>query len=325
MRPQLSLHLEGGHLLAELRSHRELTWSAGCAVAGADDLESAIIEMGQLPAVHDAKAEIWIAIGEPVLQSRSLHDMPHLSTTDLRLLVGRHSDRYFRKNGVSLVTSARWEQRAQRLRSWRARAVAIEEPWVSAVERGSERAGLRLRSIQPVGQPQLILQSSQSQATQLVRHRRECRRLALAVLLAWLAAFAVLMLRQQSDLAWLQEEEARLTEPARAVSDAERRMHEASVAIATVRQSAQRRGSALRTLASVLAALPDSAYLTTFHWTADGAGAMTGAAPDAASMLASMEGDAALEGPRLDGAAVRDSVNGVVHQRFSIKFGRARP
>jgi hypothetical protein len=325
VRPQLRLHFEGGHLLAELRGNRGLTWSAGCAVADAGDLEAAIIEMGQVPAVHEAKAEIRIAIGEPVLQSRSLHDMPHLSATDLRLLVGRHSDRYFRKNGVPLVTSARWEQRARRLRSWRARAVATEEPWVSAVERGAERAGLGLRAIQAAGQPRLILQSAQSAAIRRARHRRELRRLVLAVVLAWLATFTVLMLRQQSDLAWLRDEETRLAEPARAVSDVQRRMHEASAAIAAVRQSALRRESALLVLGSVLAALPDSAYLTAFHWEESGAGAMTGAAPDAASMLATMEGNIVLKEPRLDGAAMRDSVDGAVHQRFVIKFGSARP
>ncbi|HET7603048.1 MAG TPA: hypothetical protein VFK36_08535 [Gemmatimonadales bacterium] len=170
-----------------------------------------------------------------------------------------------------------------------------------------------------------MLQSAKALARRRQMERRLSRRMIGGCCLVWLAAAGVSALRQQLDLRWLRQEQARLTVPATAISEARRRLHDAMRSVTAVRDHASHRGAVLASLVDVLNAMPDSAYLQSFRWRADGSGSLSGAGPDAAGVLARLEAVTTLPAPRMQGAAAADVTSGVRQEHFTIRFGNAEP
>ena len=278
-----------------------------------------------LETLRRARPTIQVRVGPPVAQSRRLHELPRIGQHDLAMLVARHSGRYFRKNGIPLVTSARWARRGPASGAPSAIAAAAEEPWIIAIESALEASAPNRFQIVPTEAPDLVLQSAKALARRRHVERGLTRRLVAGCCLVWLAAAAVSVLRQQLDLRWLRQEQARLTAPATAVSQARRRLHDAMRSVTAVRDHASHRGAVLASLVDVLNAMPDSAYLQSFRWRADGSGSLSGAGPDAADVLARLETVTRLPAPRMQGAAAADVTSGVRQEHFTIRFGNAEP
>jgi hypothetical protein len=90
------------------------------------------------------------------------------------------------------------------------------------------------------------------------------------------------------------------------------------------RQDGERSAVVVR-VASIAAALPDSAYLTSLGLDVNGAGEMTGMAPRAATVVSALERRGAVIGPRLIGSAVRDLMGEGELERFAVTFGAGEP
>jgi hypothetical protein len=254
-----------------------------------------------------------------------LHDLPKVGRDDLGTLIARHSGRYFRKNGIPLVTSAKWARRGSASGSPSAIAAAAEETWITAIEAAFMESGRDRVRIAPVEQPDLVLRSAKAQAHSARLERRLVQRLIAACCLMWLAAAGVSAVRQELDLRWLREEQARLAAPTAAVSQARRRLHDAIRSVSAIREHENHRAAALSSLVAVLNSLPDTAYLQGFQWSDDGRGWVTGAGPDAAEVLARLEQRARLPRPRMQGVAAADVTDGVRREHFTVRFGEVEP
>ncbi len=120
----------------------------------------------------------------------------------------------------------------------------------------------------------------------------------------------------------MNRELAALQAPLAAALDARREMRDAAATIQAVRDAQASRGGAAAALAAVTAALPDSAVITSFTWSADGMGALSGDARRAADVLARFERTNALPNPRFDGAITGEMIGGREWERFTILFSR---
>jgi hypothetical protein len=322
---RLEIRVERGHLLASLRNRSGVTWGAGCAASTPDALHAGLAEMLALAPIRRASPRVQVLIGAPVVQCRLLHGLPKVGQRDLVTLVARHPGRYFRKNGIPLVTNARWAGRRSPQVSGSAISVAVEEPWITAIEAALEKHGGLPYHIVPAEQPSLALRSVKAQARLQQWERRRCIRLAVGCGLVWLAAGAVSVLRQQLDLRWLRQEQVHLAPAAAAVLEARQRLHEAMTSVSAIRDHESHRTAVLASLTAVLDALPDTAYLRGFQWNADGSGSVNGAGPDAAEVLAHLEAISMLQRPQLQGPAERDPQAGTGQERFDIRFGATEP
>ena len=323
MRSRLDISVEAGRLVASLRSRTAVVWAAGCPAATPDELQAGLREMLSLETIRRARPVVQVRIGSPVIQCRLLHDLPKVGRQDLVSLVARHSGRYFRKNGIPLVTSARWAPRVSTYGCPSAIAAAVEESWITAIEASLTECGCDQAHVTPAEQPDLMLRSAKALARRAQSEHRLSRRLVAACGLIWLVAAGVLVLRQELDLRWLREEQARMAAPATAVSQARRRLHDAMRSVSAIREHGDHRAAALSSLVAVLNALPDTAYLQAFQWTSDGRGSVSGAGPDAADVLAQLEQRAMLPEPRMQGVAAADVADGVRREHFTIRFGEA--
>src|SRR5581483_112977 len=116
-------------------------WAGEAAYGGLGDLTDAI---GRLASEggHGCK-RIEVAIERPLVQLRTLSDLPRVPERALVELVALQSRRFFRRNGKPLVVDAVWVGKGV------AHAAAVEEPLVDAISAGARAAGLELNSIAP--------------------------------------------------------------------------------------------------------------------------------------------------------------------------------
>ncbi len=266
-----------------------------------------------------SRAMVRAVLEPPLVQLRSLTDLPPVRPADLAALVAGQARRFFRGNGHPLVTDAVWLTPANGSRV--ARAAAAEEPWLDAIVAGARAAGLVLETIGVSGAPALALLPSNERASRRRSTQMRLRRLGVAAAATWLLAAGGFMARLTLERRRVNRELASVQAPVAAVLDARRELGEAAATVQTIRDAQAARGGAVAALAAVTAALPDSAVVTAFTWSADGTGALSGDARRAGEVVARLERRNAIQNPRFDGAITREVVGGREWERFTILFG----
>jgi hypothetical protein len=309
----------GAHrLIAEARCGTRVVWTGEAAWEAAADLASVLGELVAAPEVKRSFRTLSVVVERPLVQIRRLTDVPPVRARVLKALVQTQAARYFRKNGIPLVTDARW---AGRRGDRAAQLCAMEAPLLEALASGAQAAGLRLVSVVPADGIGLSLLPPSSRAAHLIRLRRSTLRWAVAALVAWSVVAATSLGRLTLERQRVDRELQRLEQPAAALQALRQDMRSAREMLAAV-DAAERAGRDLsRQLADVAAAVPDSAFLSALTLTAAGNGTVTGYARRASEVAARFDRAAGLRAPRLEGRLTRELLLGREWDRFTMAFG----
>ena len=316
----LRLRVGRATLRAEAVRRDTVTWSAESRYADLTELSDAIARLAAEPPRPCGR--LAVALERPLVQLRTLTDLPPVKPQALAALVAHQAGRFFRKNGKALATDAVWvDNGAARV----TRAAAVEEPIVEAIVAGARAAGLSIDSIAPADEaaPLVLLPTAEWAARQRAE-RLLTRRLAIGTASLWLAVGVLFGARLAWERRAVERELAVLAGPLGAVLAARRELREAEATVRAVTRGGPTRGQSVAVLGAVAAALPDSALLTSFTWRSDGSGVMSGLARRAADVAAGLERSNAVSGPRLEGPAIRETLGGREWERFAIVFGRDR-
>ena len=148
-------------LRAEAVQRSTVIWSAESVYAGLTDLSDAIAFLAAEPPRPCGR--LVVALERPLVQLRTLTDLPPVKPEALAALVAHQAGRFFRKNGKPLATDAVWVGNGG-VRV--ARAAAVEEPVVEAIVAGARTAGLSVEGIAPADDaaPLLLLPTSERAA-----------------------------------------------------------------------------------------------------------------------------------------------------------------
>jgi len=318
-RPGTTLRLIVGRsiLRAEAIEHDEVVWAGEAGYADVTELTDAIGRLASEP--PQACRRLLVTLDRPPAQLRTLRDLPPVKPRHLTALVAQQAGRYFRKNGLPLVTDAAWVGKSA---PGVACAAAVEEPLVEAIAAGARAAGLWLEAISPMDAAttlSLLPRSERESRDRAARTRT--RQLGLATCSLWLSACALFVCRLAWERRAVERELAALQKPIAAVLDARRELRDAEATLNAVTAAERERGRSLQMLATVTAALPDSSVLTSLSWSTDGSGVLVGAARHAADVVVRLDRTGTLAGVRLGGPVVPDQVAGRDWERFSILFG----
>lgn len=317
MKCALRLRLGRSVARAELVFRGEVLWAAEARYTTPEELEEAVSRLAAEKSLPARPRALLVELEPPLAQVRTIRGLPPVRASQLRALVATQAARFFRRNGKPLVTDACWTGPKGR-REGTARAAAAEEPWLDAVIRGAELAGVVVEAVRPAGTPvelRLDLMPPAERRRRRARALFSLRRLAGAAALAWLAAAGVFLARLRAERAEVDREIARLEPSARALGAARRAVADAARVVETLEGAASARGRVLAHLAALAAALPDSAFVTRLDIDAGGSGEMSVTARPSAGVAL---------GSRLQGAVVRETIAGRDWERFVIAFGPAR-
>lgn len=318
-RARLTISLLPGRIRAEARRGATTVWSAEAGYGSMDELGEAIARLTAEAADARPPRSVLVRIHRPLVQRRTLNDLPPVPQRLLPALVAGQAGRFFRKNGVPLITDARWTGSGGKRVS--AHAVAVEETIVGAVQAGAAAAGLRLDDIVPEGETMslsLLPAAVRRQRRRAVRY--SLLRLGLVVAGAWIVVAALYVGRLSEQRKSVESELAALARPMAALMDLKREMRGARQAIEAVEDRDHRRVVALEALAGITAALPDSSFLSSFTLDSLGRGHVTGLARRTTAVLAALDRSPGLRRVQLVGSVGREIMGGVEWERFTIGF-----
>ena len=304
---------------AEVVRGGSVVWTAESGFASREDLAAALAALGQEPAATDRVRAARVELESPVAQIRTLADLPPVRRPALRALVAHQAGRLFRRNGAPLVTDAMWKPRARGVPRV-ALAAAAEEPWVEAILEGLRVAGIEAATVSPAGAGLELLPPAERKMRREAAGRRT-RRLAVTAALLWGVTGLLAVHRSSRKSASIDRELAGLAPAAAAARRVRQEYDGAEAMITTLEAAARRRGALTARAASVLAALPDSAYLTSLHLRDDATGEISGAARRPLDVVAALDRARAVAGPRLAGSGVRIPVGGQDYESFTVRFG----
>mgnify|MGYP000031549870 CR=1 FL=1 len=316
----LELTLERGRLRAELNRRGRSLWQAEAPFDSPTDLANLIAALPGQEGFDPSVRRVRVTLTSPLVQRRTLRDLPPVSPGALREMIAQQQQRFFRRNGHPLLTNARWlpsERSAPRV----AEAVAIESPWLEALGEGVQHAGLRLERVGVNDSPLTLLPPDEAMRRARAA-RRHLRWLGAACVACWLGALALhvgtLMLADRR----LAAERTQLERPATALRQARRELSTAAGVVATVQQTAARREAMQLVVARIVKALPDSAYLATITLDSSGNGALTGAARQSSAVVARLDRADQLPAVKLDGEPMAGGPGD--WERFTILLGKGR-
>jgi hypothetical protein len=202
-----------------------------------------------------------VVLHPPLVQVRTLHDLPRVSERDLRLLITRQQERFFRRVDGEVVVGAKSVERAG---DHVVHAAAADLSLLERLEAAASRAGLRVNSIaaasEDAGKP---IELRTPTLDRRVRRRGWVRRGALVALAmsGWIAYTAVYVGDLVMDERWVRAELSLLDESMDRLLAVEERITSFSpVADAFVRQ-ADSRAHLTPLLTRVATTLPRDTHL----------------------------------------------------------------
>lgn len=263
---------------------------------------------------------VHVVFGDSIIQRRTLRDLPRVRAGILRELVQAQQKRYFRRNGRTLVTDARWTEAADDAGRCVA-AVAVDERLAEAVLEGISQAGLVVeRASDTAGTFRLVPDGVR--ALRLEQQRRQARRLLAVALVMWLCAGitygVALRLRERA----LDTELARLAPAMASLREARRKIGQAEGWVGAVDAMGHSRDAMRLNLGRILLSLPDSSYLTSLTLGEDGTASLSGTAREATGVAARIEQRTGLSNVHIDGTPLIVASPGRRWERFSIRTGR---
>lgn len=315
----LRLHVGREKVQAVAEHHGRVTWAGEAGYASLEDLTDTIARLAADPAERCRR--VAVALERPIVQLRTLRDVPPVKERELARLVAHQPGRFFRKNGTPLVTDATWVKNGT---GRVAHAAAVEEPVVEAIVAGARAAGLVVQRIAPAEREDgLMLLSTSERAARTRTDRRVLIGLAVANAAMWTVVIGLVVGRLVWERRSLDRQLATLQTPLAALLAARHELRDAETTIQALGDASRTRGEGIAMIGAVTAALPDSAFLTSLTWYSDQSGLLTGVARRAGDVLARLERTHALPTPRFEGAVVREAFAGRDWERFTIKFGRS--
>lgn len=317
---RLLLRVAPGLVRAELTANGAAAWAAETRFdeADAEDLGHVIAMLAaELPSGGRLAADVCLLA--PLTQTRHVTGVPPVrGNRVLNDLVANQTPRYFRRNGHSLATSARWT-------TTRAKgdviAAAVEQRWLDAIGSGLALAGIVERTI--ATEPEaggLRFSSTSSLTSGRLRVRRQTLWLAGVAAALWITCAIVAVTRLVHAQESVRSEISRLEAPAEAARTARRAMAEAEDALDSVHATRQNAARALEAVAKLSGAMPESGFLTSLEWSDNGSGALIGAAKRSVNVVASLE-RAGVAQPRAAGAPISEVSASGPRERFVVQFG----
>ncbi len=305
-------------LRAELVRSGRVVWAAEASYASETELAEALASLaGEAPIGR--QRSVRVELDRPLVQVRTLSDLPPVRASALAALVANQAGRFFRRNGKLLVTDAAWERRGRNAPRV-GRAAAVEEPWVDAIVRGAAAAGLEVDAITPVRSSLLLLPAGE-RAKRARRLRLRIGRLAAGAAALWALVGALAARRLARETAAVDRELARLR-PTDAAATIARKEYDRAVAMIGAIEAESRGRAALGSqVARIVLSLPDSSFLAALRLTESGSGTLTGAARRAADVAEALDRTAAVVAPRLAAPPEHDVIGGREHERFTLRFG----
>ena len=307
-------------LEARLQRGGQVLWNGRIEYHDRKDLLDAIAALVAEPALVKPGKRLLVELERPVVQLRTLQDIPPVRASQLRALVEQQDHRFFRKNGSPLVVDA---VRMGNQRS--VRAAAAEEPMIDAIAEGARAGGFYLEDIRPVEWPNPLL----SLLPNIERDRRRrlarlsLRRLGAVVLLLWSGAVVIGIGSHLRQARAVDRELARLSQPVAALQEARRQERLIQETIAALDLEQARRSRITGMLGAIAGALPDSAFITSLTIDSAGTGQIAGYARRGSEVLARLDAAQAVVAPALDNQGSRQSVAGREWEVFSIRFGES--
>ncbi len=322
MSGHLYVEVEPTRLVAELRLGRKAAWRGECNLDTGDELPEVLDDLLQQTELKGRIRRLSVRLAPPIVQLRTLMDLPPVRSRPLENLVRTQAGRFFRRNGAPLVTAARWAPGRRGKRP--AFAAAIEEPWLTQFGAVAARHGITEVLVSPEARPELELRLPSWDDTRRARERTQLRRAILLAAIAWLGVLAVDTTRLVRERSQLDASIATLDPGSRAVSDVARQADAISAMVGTIQAADTRRHLSSRDVATLVAALPEGAYLTRLEWSAGGGGRLTGAAPSAAAVAAAIEGTGLADSLHAAPAGERVMTPAGEREAFSVDFRRSR-
>ncbi|HSM18182.1 MAG TPA: hypothetical protein VK845_14450 [Gemmatimonadales bacterium] len=323
MKPGLIFRIAPGVIRVEAYRgpRRRLAWTGEAPYESLADITEGIAAIVAAPEVARCAKSAWVEMERPLVQVRTLRDLPPVKASALPALIEHQCMRYFRRNGNALVTDAEWtgpKRGSQRV----ARAAAADLPLVEAIIRGSEAAGLAVERVGPalVGR-RLDLSPPDVRKARRRRAWTSVRRLGWTALAMWSAVGVIYTAKLVAERRRVSTELATLEEPARALLGLRREVNDVRLMLQTVEGTAAERGTTITNLGRAAVALPDSSYLTSFSIDSMGAGRLSGSAQRAVAVVAALEREGAVVAPRLEGRPVKEALFGREWERFTVRFG----
>lgn len=319
---RLVCRVGGVRIRAELHRGKRLAWAAEAEWSDVDVLAEVVAELAGRAELPAWGRSVAFVLEPDLIQRRVLRDIPPVRRSQLASLVALAPQRYFRRNGVPLVTDACWVgARGSR----EAVAVAVEVSVVRALVRGAEEAGLAVVALGPevpAGGGPLDLLPPDERERRGVRRRWWTHRLAIAAVIAWVGLGVGVVGRELLEHRRVAARLAELRQPLAAVLAAEASADSVTRMVVRLQQDNARKGEVVAALFRVASALPDSSFLTQLRVDSAGVGLVAGAARRPAAVLAALEGKGGLRAPRFEGRTSRDVVAGQQVERFAIGFGK---
>jgi hypothetical protein len=305
-------------LEAKLQRGALVLWNGQMDYRDRQDLSDAIAGLVAEPALVKPGKRLLVELERPVVQLRTLQDIPPVRANQLRVLVEQQGHRFFRKNGCPLIIDA---VRAGNHRN--VRAVAVEEPVVAAIAEGARAGGFYLEDVRPAEwpNPRLSLLPSAERDRRKRLARLSLRRIGVAVILLWTGAIAVGITSHLRQARSVDRELARLSEPVAALREARRQEQLIRETIATLDVEDSKEGRMADMLGAIAGALPDSAFVTSIAIDSAGVGVIGGYGKRASEVLARLDAAVAVVAPTLDNQGSRQTIAGREWETFSIRFG----
>lgn len=305
-------------LHAALWRGKRLMWEAELPPVPLHELGAVLRALGE-SSPGGLPGRLRYRLEPPLVQHRSLADLPAVSRRELARLVAHNAGRYFRQNGHRLLTAGAWDGAPGGM----ARLIAAEVNVLGALVDAARAADCLVEDIVATtpAPPTLSLlppgEVARRRAVWLGRLARASR--GLGALLGLLGAAYV------GRLTWedrrLARELARLEAPRAALARVRREASAAEAMLAALIQAEAERGDLAGRLAVLTLALPSEGLVERITLTREGRGEIEGRAADVAAMLARLTrvGPAALPRP-----VTREPGPTGMLEQYLLRLGSAR-
>lgn len=315
MSERIVIHLTRGML----RERDGDTEARVIAFGDADELTDAI---ASLAPTADHAQRMLVVVEPPLLQRRTLTDLPPVRAAALQELVAQGTTRFFRQNGHALLSSATWSSEgsgAERV----VHAVAMEEVFAEAIVAGAARGGFHLEDIVAAEQTvkPLSLLPAAERRKRVERSWRRTGILAVGALLLAIAVGGGMLIQVRAERRRVGDALSRLKVPLTELAAARLSLDSALVAVLAVQAAESQRTTVASRLYDAVRALPDSAYLTSLTLDRIGTGSLDGRAMRADQVEAHFGVMRAFAPVRLSSSGTTDSIAGRAWERFSLRLG----
>jgi hypothetical protein len=290
--------------------------------ADADGLADAIASLKPAGARSRRSRSMLVLVEPPLLQRRTLKDLPPVRDAALRELVAQGAARFFRQNGQALLSAATWAAKgpsAERV----AHAVAVEKAFAEAIVVGAARGGFQLEDVIAGAETgkRLSLLPIAERRKRDARWWRRAGMTAMGAVLLGIAVGGVLLIQVRAERRWVGEALARLKAPVAGLAAARLSLDSALVAVLAMQAAESQRITVASRLFDAVRVLPDSACLTSLTLDRIGTGMVEGRAMEAGQVETHFGEMRAFAPVRLTSGGTRDSTAGRAWERFTLGLG----